>query len=95
MSNLFFLLVAAAGNDPSSPSSSSSSSPSSWISFNSTSKFIHNLYLIAGLYITVSQESSLHLADTGPESLRKFALFLLLILLTHEDVVGNRDRYQR
>jgi hypothetical protein len=86
MSNLFLLLVAAAGNDTYSPSASSY-----WISFNSTSQFIQNLCLIAGLYIAVGQESSPHLADTGPESLRKFAICLLLTLLTHEDIVGNRD----
>lgn len=84
MSNLF-LLAAAAGIDPYSPPASS------WISFNSTSKFIQNLCLIAGLYIAVGQESSLHLANNGPESLRKFAICLLPTLLTHEDIVGNRD----
>jgi hypothetical protein len=87
MSNLFLLLVAAAGNDTYSPSASS------WISLNL--KFIHNLCLIVGLYIAVGQESSLHLADTGPESLRKFAICLHLILFTHEDIVGNRDCYRR
>jgi hypothetical protein len=88
MSNLFLLLVIAAGNDTYSPSASSSSS---WISFNSTSKFIQNLCLIAGLYIAAGQESSLHLADTGPESLRKSTICLLPTLLTHKDIVGNRD----